>query len=91
MANELPPPIKMVEIPKLKMLMRGIQRAQVKDSSSRPRLPITSAMLRQIRALWSNHEHEFEYITVQIITGQKVTRPVISAVRLTRMSGQFHS
>lgn len=61
-ANELPPPIRMIEMPKLKMLTRGIQRAQVKDSPPRPRLPITPTILRQIRALWSNHEHEFDYI-----------------------------
>ena len=41
MANELPPPIRMGEMPKL---TRGIQSAQVKDSSPRPHLPITPTM-----------------------------------------------
>ena len=41
MANELPPPIRMGEMPKL---TRGIQSAQVKDSSLRPHLPITPTM-----------------------------------------------
>lgn len=61
-ANNLPPSIRIAEMPKLNMLTREVQREQANTITKQPRLPITPTMLRQIRALWSTKESDFDYI-----------------------------
>lgn len=51
--------------PKLDLVQRGIRRVQAErqePGQGRPRRPITPAILRQIRALWSASAHDFDTI-----------------------------
>ena len=61
-AGGLPEPKRLTSMPKLKVVENGVRKKRALDHSSRPRLPITPAILRQLRALWSPKSEDFTFI-----------------------------
>ena len=61
-AKGLPEPKQLTSMPKLKVVENGVRKKRALDQPSRPRLPITPAILRQIRALWSPKSEDFTFI-----------------------------
>ena len=61
-AQGLPEPKQYASMPKLKVVEKGVRKIRALDKPSRPRLPITPAILRQIRALWSPKSRDFTHI-----------------------------
>jgi len=50
-------------MPRLSLVMRGIKSQQAKQGrQSRPRLPITPTILRQLRCVWDNSADDFDII-----------------------------
>ena len=50
-------------MPRLSLVMRGIKSQQAKQGrQSRPRLPITPTILRQLRRVWDNSADDFDII-----------------------------
>ena len=49
-------------MPKLKMVLAGIQRVLAFSKQPRPRLPITPLILSQLRSLWLSRAHEYNII-----------------------------
>ena len=47
---------------KLDLVERGIRRVKALQPGSRPRLPVTPSILRQLRALWSQSVHDYDVI-----------------------------
>ena len=60
-ANNIEEP-KMAQMPKLKLVERGIKRRSAVECSKRERLPITPAILRQLKSLWAPRATEYEQI-----------------------------
>jgi len=58
----LPEPKQYASMPKLKVVEKGVRKIRALDKPSRPHLPITPAILRQIRALWSPKSRDFTHI-----------------------------
>ena len=61
-AKGLPEPKQLSSMPKLKVVENGVHKKRAVDKPSHPRLPITPAILRQIRALWAPKSQDFNYI-----------------------------
>ena len=61
LCNGMPDP-RALPTPRLDLVSRGIRCAKALQESSRPRLPITPPILRQIRALWSRSADSFDTI-----------------------------
>ena len=59
-SRDLPEP-RAEPMPKLALVQRGIQRLKP-QSASKPRLPITPAILRQLKALWTGQATDFNII-----------------------------
>ena len=50
-------------MPRLSQVMRGIKSHQAKQGrQSRPRLPITPTILRQLKRVWNNSAYNFDHI-----------------------------
>ena len=62
-ANNLQEP-RTLPMPKLDLVERGIRSLKAQQPESRPRLPITPTILRQLRALWSQKASEYETIMI---------------------------
>ena len=61
-AKGLPEPKQLTSMPKLKVVENCVRKKRALDQSFRPRLPITPAILRQIRALRSPKSEDFTFI-----------------------------
>ena len=59
-SRDLPEP-RAEPMPKLALVQRGIQRLRP-QSASKPRLPITPDILRQLKALWTGQATDFNII-----------------------------
>ena len=60
-ANGLKEP-KIAQMPKLKLVEKGIKRRGAETCTKRERLPITPSILTQLRALWAPRAREYESI-----------------------------
>lgn len=49
-------------MPKLRLVMAGVQRTQAFSRQQKPRLPITTQILREIRALWWSKADDYDTI-----------------------------
>ena len=59
-SQDLPEP-RADPMPKLSLVQRGIKRSRL-QSAGKPRLPITPAILRQLKALWAGQTIEFDTV-----------------------------